>query len=132
MFVYLRDRRQKTFEFLNRLCLLISNPLPPPLLNRHPSFFLIQRLDFYTNIGLTSSFTIHAYLFFTRILNFFTVLHFHQKYIWSNLLFYTCFATVSLFALPWTLRYHACYSSQKELNLEFTTVCHTHVHAHVH
>ena len=26
----LRDRRQKTFGLLNRLCLLISNPLPPP------------------------------------------------------------------------------------------------------
>ena len=92
MFVYLRDRRQKTFKFLNRLCLLISNPLLSPLLKRHTSFFLIQRLDFYTNIGLTSLFTIHAYvytvyylpilyLFYTCILYFFTVLHFHQKYI---------------------------------------------------
>ena len=32
----LRDRRQKTFGFLNRLCLLISNPLPTPLINRQP------------------------------------------------------------------------------------------------
>ena len=31
----IRDRRQKTFGFLNRLCLLISNPLPP-LINRQP------------------------------------------------------------------------------------------------
>ena len=29
LFRAFRDRRQKTFGFLNRLCLLISNPLPP-------------------------------------------------------------------------------------------------------
>ena len=33
---YLRDRQQKTFRFLNRLCLLISNPLPPSAINRQP------------------------------------------------------------------------------------------------
>ena len=113
--VEIRDRRQKTFEFLNRLCLLISNPLPPPLLNRHPSFFLIQSLDFYTNIGLTSSYTIHTYgctvyylpipyLFYTRIRYFFTVLPFNQKYIWSDLLFYISFVSMSLLALQWTFQ----------------------------
>ena len=43
-FPNIRDRRQKPFEFLNRLCLLISKP--PSLLNRQPSFFMVQCLGF--------------------------------------------------------------------------------------
>ena len=40
-------------KLLNFLTDLVNiQPLPPPLLNRHPSLFLIQRLHFYINIGL--------------------------------------------------------------------------------
>ena len=39
----LRDRRQKTFGFLNRLCLLISNPLPPLSLTDSLDFLIQHR-----------------------------------------------------------------------------------------
>ena len=43
------------------------------------------------------------HLIYTCILYFFTtVLHFNQKYIWSSILFYTCFVCMSLLAWQWT------------------------------
>ena len=41
---------KKLLNFLTDLANI--QPLPPPLLNRHPSLFLIQNLHFHTNIGL--------------------------------------------------------------------------------
>ena len=64
----LRDRRQKTFEFINRICLLISNPLSLPLINRQPWFFMIQRHYFIHYISLSSSYTVYVlfiYLYYT-------------------------------------------------------------------
>ena len=58
---YLRDRQQKTFRFLNRLCLLISNPLPP-LINRQPWFF-DPTLLFDTYISLSNSYLHYTYLY---------------------------------------------------------------------
>ena len=52
------------------------------------------------------------YLFYTCIPYFFTVLHFNKKYIWSNLLFYTCFVFILLFAWLNFSRYHACSLSR--------------------
>ena len=101
----LGDRRQKTFGFLNRLCLLISNPLPPSVINRQPWFFMIQRPYFILILVLVAhTYTIYTcintvyipilYLFYTCILYFFTLLHFNKKYIWFNLLFYTRFVFI--------------------------------------
>ena len=55
----LRDRRQKTFGFLNRLCLLISNLLPPltALIFHDPTCL------FYTYISLSTSYLHYAYLY---------------------------------------------------------------------
>ena len=56
-----RDHQQKTFGFLNRLCLLISNPLPP-LINRQPWFFDPTSL-FDTYISLSNSYLHYTYLY---------------------------------------------------------------------
>ena len=96
----LRDHRQKTFGFLNRLCLLISNPLPP-LIKRQP-WFLDQTSLFDTYISLSNTCLHYTYLyiyclyiyiilFYTRIIYYFTVLDFNKiyiyiiQYIWSIL-----------------------------------------------
>ena len=110
----LRDRRQKTFEFLNRLFLLISNPLPLRLINRQPWFFMIQRPYFILYISLSSSYTIRTcictvyipilYLFYTRILYFYSALYFDQKYIWSKPLFYTRLVSTILLMWRWTFQ----------------------------
>ena len=59
----LRDCRQKTFRFINRLCLLISNPLPP-LINRQPWFFMIQHPYFILILTLVAhTHTIHTCIY---------------------------------------------------------------------
>ena len=89
-FTALRDHQQKTCKFLNRLCLLISNPFPHSSLitgNLHFSWSNVLIL-YCTYISLTSSYTIHTYvwlfsiypllyLFYTQILYFFAVLYFN-------------------------------------------------------
>ena len=107
-----RDRWQKTFGFLNRLCLLISNPLPPLSLTDSLDFLIQHRYLILILALVTHTYTIHTciytvyipilYLFYTRILYFLTVLHFDKKYIWFNLLFYTHFVSIFLFAWQWT------------------------------
>ena len=67
--------------------------IKPPLLNRQPSFFMIQCPYFILRLALTI-----LHLFYTCMLYFYTALYFTQKYIWSNLLFYTCLVSTSLFA----------------------------------
>ena len=86
-----RDCRQKTFGFLNRLCLLISNPLPPLSLTDSLDFSIQHRYLILILALVTHTYTIHTciytvyipilYLFDTRILYFFTVLYFNKKYI---------------------------------------------------
>ena len=83
--VMFRDHQQKTSKFLNRHCLLISNPLPLSLINRQPWFFMIQRLYFILYISPSSLYTIYTcictvyiptlYLFYTHILYFYSVLY---------------------------------------------------------
>ena len=95
----------------NRLCLLTSNPLPP-LINRHPWFFMIQCSYFILILALaTHTYTIHTciytvyipipYLFYTCILYFYSVLYFNQKYIWFKPPFYTCLVSTSLLMWWW-------------------------------
>ena len=80
------DRWQKTFKFHNRLCLLTSNPFPH-LLNRQPSFFMIQRLDFilkYSSL-LAHILYILMYVLFIKYL-------YHTYFIfvyYTSLLYYT-------------------------------------------
>ena len=105
---HFRDNRQKTFVFLNRLCLLTSNPLPPPI-NRQPWFFMIQCPYFILILALIAhTYTIHTciytvyipilYLFYTRILYFYSALYFNQKYIRSKPPFYA-----RLFSTLWLM-----------------------------
>ena len=53
-----RNQRQKIFEFLNRLCLLISSPLPPTSLT--DSLHFSWSIDF---ILLLALYTIYTYLY---------------------------------------------------------------------
>ena len=115
-----RDRRQKTFGFLNRLCLLISNPLPP-LINRQPWFFMIQHPYFILILVLVAhTYTIYTciytvyipilYLFYTRILYFFTVYYTSIKNIYMiqpPILHSLCFHLVACRSVNFS-RYHAC------------------------
>ena len=74
---------------------------------QRPYFILILALVAHTYTIHTCIYTIYIpilYLFYTRILYFFTVLHFNKKYIWSNLLFYTRFVFILLFAWQWTFQ----------------------------
>ena len=55
-----RNHWKKTFGFLNRLCLLISNLLPPSI-NRHPWFIMIQHPYFILILVLVAhTYTIHT------------------------------------------------------------------------
>ena len=81
---YPRNKTNITFAWLSSLYnSLISNPFPP-LLNRQPSFFMIQRPYLYTYIGLTSSYTIHAYVLFIYLYyNYFILVYY------TSILYYT-------------------------------------------
>ena len=104
-----RDHRQKTFGFLNRLCLLISNPLPP-LINRQPCFLIQHRYLILILALVTHTYTIHTciytvyipilYLFDTCIPYFFTVLYRQMGWLWT--LFGTFSFVTSVWVKLWT------------------------------
>ena len=110
-------RRQKTFEFLNRLCLLISNPLP--VLNRRPSFSMIQRLGFILLLALLARtlyllmcvlFIIYlCYIYFILVLYiFFTVTLSSKIYmIQPPVLHSFCFHVIVCMTVNFS-RYHVC------------------------
>ena len=93
IFKEIRDRRQKTFGFLNRLCLLISNPLPPSLTDSLDFSWSNVLILYLYYISLSSSYLHYTYLyiyylyiyipildlFYARILYLFIVLHFNKK-----------------------------------------------------
>ena len=76
------------------------------------------------------------YLFYTCILYFFTVLYFNKKYIWSNLLFYTCLVSMP----PSCLHDSVCIATFQDITCAHlfriktnrSRVYHVHAHAHVH
>ena len=83
------NRRQKTFEFLNWLCLLTSNPLSPYLLNRQPSFFMVQWSNFILILALLY---IPIYVLFSIYLCYTYIILVY----WSKHLFYTCVVSTLL------------------------------------
>ena len=93
------------FIFIARICNSLVQVLFPwfPWFSQFPSFRpgLILVLVAHTYTIHTCIYTFYIpilNLFYTRILYFFTVLHFNKKYIWFNLLFYTRFVPILLFA----------------------------------
>ena len=86
LLVKLRDCQQKTFRFLNRLCLLISNPLPP-LINIQPWCLMIQHTYFILILALVAyTYTIHTCIYIVFIYLFYT--YFILAY-YTSLLNYT-------------------------------------------
>ena len=90
-------------------------PPPPPRINRLPWFFMIQCPYFILILALVAhTYTIHTciytvyipilYLFYTRILYFYSVLYFNQKYIRSKPPFYARLVSTLLLMWWWTFK----------------------------
>ena len=99
-FPNIRDRRQKPFEFLNS---------PPSLLNRQPSFFMVQCLDFILMWFMLTLLAHALYILYVLFSRYLYYIYFILVY-WSNLLFYNRFVSTSFFAERWTFQDIMCVS----------------------